>query len=262
MTTPHSSPERSVVDRTLSILAAFDRDNRTLSLSDISRRCGLPVATVYRIVNKLHAWGALERSAEGGYSIGLRLWETASLAPRASYVVDAAHPHLLTLHRRTSAVTMIAIRDGSESVCLAAVGDDGPHQSLCGEGEGRRLPLHASAVGLILLAHAGETTQREALARPLRAYTPATVTDVGELRRSLVRVRREGHALIHGTFVPGLSSHAVPVRDVRGSVVAAVGVIGPPQRVRPAVTPHLHAAAAAITRELRTDGLARTGTGA
>ena len=262
MTTPHSSPERSVVDRALSILAAFDPDNRSLSLSDISRRCGLPVATAFRIVNKLHAWGALERSADGCYSIGLRLWETASLAPRASHFAEAAHPHLVTLHQRTSTCATIAVRDGHESVCLVHVGGD-DHYATYGRGERRRLPLHATAVGLILLAHAGETALQEALAPPLCAYTPATVTDVGELRGSLIRVRREGQAILHGTLVVGRSSHAVPVRDTRGSVVAAVGVAGPSESVRPArVAPHLHAAAAAIARELNADGFARTGTGA
>ncbi|MHC5902765.1 IclR family transcriptional regulator, partial [Streptomyces sp. S6] len=219
MTTPHSSPERSVVDRALSVLAAFDTDNRSLSLSDISRRCGLPVATAFRIVHKLHAWGALERSADGGYSIGLRLWETASLAPRASHFAEAAQPHLAALHRRTSTCATIAVRDGRESVCLVFAGGEN-HPAAHGSGERRRLPLHATAVGLVLLAHAGETALQEALAPPLRAYTPATVTDIGELHGSLVKVRREGQAILHGTFVAGRSSHAAPVRDARGSVVA------------------------------------------
>ncbi|WP_416969606.1 IclR family transcriptional regulator [Streptomyces sp. 4F14] len=262
MTTPHSSPERSVVDRTLSILAAFDPDNRTLSLSDISRRCGLPVATVYRIVNKLNAWGALERAADGGYSIGLRLWETASLAPRASHFVDAAHPHLVALAQQTSAAATIAIRDGCESVCLAHVAGE-PRHPACGTLERRRIPLHATGVGLVLLAHADETAQQEALMPPLRAYTTATVTDVSELRRGLIRVRREGHALLHGAFTPGRSSHAVPVRDARGTVVAALGVSGSPEVVQPARTaPHLHAAAAAIALELRAVGFSWTEMGA
>ncbi|KND25782.1 IclR family transcriptional regulator [Streptomyces acidiscabies] len=262
MTTPHSSPERSVVDRTLSILAAFDADSRTLSLSDISRRCGLPVATVYRIVNKLHGWGALERSADGGYSIGLRLWETACLAPRVSHFVEAAHPHLVALAQQTSAAATIAIRDGRESLCLAFVSDD-PHPAAGGNLERRRVPLHATAVGLVLLAHADETAQQEALAPPLRAYTQTTVTDVTEVRRGLVRVRREGHAFLHGAYAPGRSSHAVPVRDARGTVVAALGVIGPPEVVQPVRTaPHLHAAAGAIARGLRADGFAWTEMGA
>lgn len=82
---PHTgTPERSLVDRALSVLSAFDRQNRTLTLSDISRRSGLPLATTHRIVNRLLSWGALERSDEGSYSIGLRLWETGTLAPRCS----------------------------------------------------------------------------------------------------------------------------------------------------------------------------------
>ncbi|MFF7128611.1 helix-turn-helix domain-containing protein [Streptomyces sp. NPDC016566] len=73
-------------------------------LSDLSRRSGLPVATVHRIVNKLTGWGALERCPDGGYSIGLRLWETAVLAPRSSSLAEAAQPHLVELHNRPRSV--------------------------------------------------------------------------------------------------------------------------------------------------------------
>ncbi|MEU5254442.1 IclR family transcriptional regulator [Streptomyces longwoodensis] len=255
MTTPHSAPpERSVVDRTLSILGAFDRDNRTLSLSDISRRSGLPVATVHRIVNKLHGWGALERSAEGGYSIGLRLWETAVLAPRASTLAETAQPHLIGLQRQTGGVTTVAVRDGREAVCLTFVSsepDPGPYDA-----PGRRVPLHATALGLTLLAHAGSLVQHEVCAGPLRAHTPKTVTDGPTLTRCLAKVRREGSALVHGAFAPGRGGFAVPVRDARGAVIAAVGVIGPVRLVQPAkVAGPVHAAATMISRALRTEGV-------
>lgn len=254
MTTPHSAaPERSVVDRTLSILAAFDRDNRTLSLSDLSRRSGLPVATVHRIVNKLSGWGALERSADGGYSIGLRLWETGALAPRSATLAETAHPYLVGLHGQTSGAALIAIRDGADSVCLVVVSDDPDYSSTGGDG-GRRVPLHASSVGLVLLAHAGEAAQNEICGRPLRAYTSATVTDGTALRRCLVKVRRDGHAVVHNTFTCGVSGFSVPVRDARGTVVAAVGLIGRAEVVQPSrVAGHVHAAAAAVTRGLRAD---------
>ncbi|WP_416984802.1 IclR family transcriptional regulator [Streptomyces sp. T028] len=256
MTTPHSAaPERSVVDRTLSILGAFDRDNRTLTLSDISRRSGLPVATVHRIVNKLHGWGALERCADGGYSIGLRLWETAVLAPRSSAVLEAAQPHLVTLHGQTSAAATIAIRDGMESVCLTFVSND--PDAFTGYGDaGRRVPLHASAVGQVLLAHAGAALQNEVCAGPLRSYTPATITSGAALQQCLARVRREGCAAVQGTLTPDRAGFAVPVRDSRGAVVAAVGVVGPLDVVQPRrVSPHVRAAAAMIQRCIRSEGL-------
>ncbi|WP_329213742.1 IclR family transcriptional regulator [Streptomyces sp. NBC_01485] len=255
MTTPHSAaPERSVVDRTLSILGAFDRDNRTLSLSDLSRRSGLPVATVHRIVNKLHGWGALERCADGGYTIGLRLWETAVLAPRSSSIVETAQPHLVTLHAQTSAAATIAIRDGKESVCLTFVSNE--PDATAAYDPGRRVPLHATAVGQVLLAHAGSAVQEEVCSVPLRAYTPATVTHSTRLKQCLARVRREGYAVVHNTLTEGRGAFAVPVRDNRGAVVASVGVVGPVDLVQPArVAAPVRAAAAMIQRCLRSEGL-------
>jgi DNA-binding IclR family transcriptional regulator len=263
MTTPHSAaPERSVVDRTLSILGSFDRDNRTLTLSDISRRSGLPVATVHRIVNKLHVWGALERSADGGYSIGLRLWETAVLAPRSASLVEAAQPHLVALHRQTSAAATIAIRDGKESVCLTFVSDD-PGMIADYDDQGRRVPLHATAVGLVLLAHAGEVVRNEICAGPLRAYTPATLTNGTALTHCLAKVRREGYAVVHGTLTEGRGGFAVPVRDSRGVVVAALGIVGSVDAIQPGrVAPHVRAAAALVSRCLRSDGVRVTEVGA
>ncbi|MEU1402907.1 IclR family transcriptional regulator [Streptomyces sp. NPDC005728] len=255
MTTSHSgAPERSVVDRTLSILGAFDRDNRTLTLTDISRRSGLPVATVHRIVTKLTGWGALERDSDGGYNIGLRLWETAVLAPRGSSLAEAAQPHLVELHRQTSAGATIAIRDGAESVCLSLVTNRTDLAHLHSD-PGGRLPLHASSVGLVLLAHAGEPLRSAVCAGPLPAYTPATITDGAALGRCLVRIRREGHALVRNTLTVGKGGLAVPVRDGRGAIVAAVGAVGPVELVQPVrLLPHVRAAAEAIARAVRSGG--------
>lgn len=255
MTTSHSgAPERSVVDRTLSILGAFDRDNRTLTLTDISRRSGLPVATVHRIVNKLTGWGALERCSDGLYSIGLRLWETAVLAPRGSSLAEAAQPHLVELHRQTSLGATIAIRDGAESVCLSIMSNQTDLAELYGH-PGGRLPLHASSVGLVLLAHAGASVRSAICAGPLPAYTPATITDGTALGRTLVRIRREGHALVRNTLTEGRGGLAVPVRDGRGAVVAAVGAVGHVDLVQPVrLLPHVRAAAEAIARSVRSCG--------
>lgn len=263
MTTPHSgAPERSVVDRTLSILSAFDRANRTLSLSEISRRSGLPVATVHRIVNKLHAWGALERSPDGGYSIGLRLWETGVLARRPASIAEVAQPYLVELHRLSSAAATLAIRDGLESVCLGFVaGASELHVPFTEPGS--RLPLHTTALGLVLLADCDESVLDEVCAGPLRPFTPATITDGAALRRSLTKVRREGYAIVQGTLIEGRGGIAAPVRDARGAVVAALGVGGPLELISPVRLLHrVRAAAESVSRCLRTDGWPLTGVGA
>ena len=60
-------------------IKAFQAEHPELTLSEISRRSGLPLTTTHRLVRELSAWGALERGADGRYHIGLHLWEIAAL---------------------------------------------------------------------------------------------------------------------------------------------------------------------------------------
>ncbi|SNX66030.1 IclR family transcriptional regulator [Streptomyces sp. TLI_55] len=255
MTMPHSgTPERSVVDRALSVLGAFDRQNRTLTLSDLSRRSGLPLATAHRIVNKLHSWGALERNGDGSYSIGLRLWETGTLAPRCSPLAEAAQPYLMELHTRTSAGAYIVIRDRVEGVCLSFV-VNGSDTLMSWIESGDRMPLHACAAGLVLLAHAEESVQNEVCAGPLHAYTSATPSQGAALRQALAKVRREGYAVTQRTLQPDVSSVAFPVRSADGAVVAAVAVVAPAATFQLAkLLPPVSATADAVSQHLRPSG--------
>jgi DNA-binding IclR family transcriptional regulator len=116
---------------------------------------------------------------------------------------------------------------------------------------GSRLPVHASGVGLVLLAHAPIEVQDEVLSRPLVRFTRYTVTDARRLRRVLADVRRDGYAISDRQIEPISVSVAAPVRDRARRVVAAVSVVvtagraDPRSYVRPVVS-----AATAISRRL------------
>ncbi|CAL9408372.1 IclR family transcriptional regulator [Streptomyces sp. NPDC014344] len=253
MTTRLDPPERSVLDRALGILSVFDGSQRTLTLSEISRRSGLPVATVHRITGKLLEWGALERTDEGKYGIGLWLWKTGALAPRCSSLARAAHPYLVRLHQQTGAAGVLAIRDGVQGLCLDAVFHH--PQSPAASSPGRRLPLHATAAGLVLLAHAGQAVQDQVCAGPLERYTPSTITEAVALRRCLTLVGRQGFAVAEGTHTVASSGVAAPVRDERGSVVGAVAAVGWARDLQPLkAVPAVLAAAEALTRQLQASG--------
>ncbi|MFD0891159.1 helix-turn-helix domain-containing protein, partial [Streptosporangium algeriense] len=58
-------PGRSVTSKVLAILGAFDTGHPHLSLSEISRRSGVPLTTAHRLVGELVAWQALSRTADG-----------------------------------------------------------------------------------------------------------------------------------------------------------------------------------------------------
>jgi DNA-binding IclR family transcriptional regulator len=240
---------RSVTSRVLSVLDVFDSSHRRLSLSQISRRAGLPLATAHRLVGELAAWGALERDTDGRYQVGLRLWEVAALAPRGLGLREAALPYLEDLYEATHQHVQLAVLDGVDVVYV---------ERLSGRGAlgvrsrvGGRLPAHATGAGLVLLAHAPCAVLEEYLAHPLVAFTPLTIADPQQLRTALAKVRRAGHAVSDRQVQMDAVSVAAPVRDGEGRVAAALSVIVPANGLQAsALVPAVVAAAFGISRRL------------
>ncbi|MFG2937557.1 IclR family transcriptional regulator [Streptomyces sp. NPDC048282] len=240
---------RSAPDRLLAVLAAFDHGHPALSLTDISRRAGLTLTTAHRLVGALTAWGALERDADGFYHVGLRLWELAALAPRGLALRQIALPYLEDLYESTHENVQLAVRDGAEVVYiewLSGRSAVGVHIRV-----GARWPLHATGVGLALLAHETPGFQEDYCAGPLAAFTPYTLTDPARLRRSLAEVRRTGVAVSSRQVTDDALSVAAPVRGAAGQVAAAVSVVVPQADAQvPALVPAVRLAARGISRAL------------
>ncbi|GAA1907089.1 IclR family transcriptional regulator [Nocardioides lentus] len=216
-----SASGASVTQRALALVAAFDEDHRRLTLTELAERADIPLSTAHRLVAELVAWGALARSGDGAYVVGRRLWDVGLLAPVRAGLVEVASPFLHDLFGATRATVHLAVREGTEALYLDRLRG---HSSVpVVSTVGSRLPLHATGVGKVLLAHAPREVQRAVLA-DLRGVTPYTVTQPGLLSRQLEAVRREDLATTREEMSLGACSLAVPVR--RGeTVVAALGVV-------------------------------------
>src|SRR5690349_2554936 len=110
----------SVTGRALSILDTFSAERPVLTLSEISRRSGLPLTTTHRLVAELSRWGALEQT-DAGYHIGLRLWEVASLVPQQVGLREAAMPFLEDVYEATRENVQLAVLDGTDVVYLERI---------------------------------------------------------------------------------------------------------------------------------------------
>ncbi|MEU1191385.1 helix-turn-helix domain-containing protein [Streptomyces sp. NPDC005859] len=76
------------------ILKAFTPDESALTVSEISRRTGLHVATVSRLVAELVSHGFLSRDADRRVRIGVRLWNPGTRASPTLSLRDAAMPFM------------------------------------------------------------------------------------------------------------------------------------------------------------------------
>lgn len=245
-----SAPGATVASRVLALLGAFDERHLRLTLTELAARAGLPVPTAHRLVGELVAWGALARTPAGDYVVGRRLWDLGLLAPVQSGLREIASPYLHDLYGATLATVHLAVRDGTEVLYLDRLAG---HASVpVVSSVGSRLPMHATGVGKVLLAHAPPAVQADVLEQ-LTRVTPYTVTQPGLLRRQLARVRRDDHATTTEEMSPGACSIAVPVR-AGDTVVAALGIVVPTLKERARLTGALHVAARGIGRAISPSG--------
>jgi DNA-binding IclR family transcriptional regulator len=88
----------------------------------------------------------------------------------------------------------------------------------------------------------------------LNALTDKTITDLQQLRRELKRVREQGCAVDDEETEPGGRCVAAPIFGRQGSLIGAISIVGPANRVNPETIPALsemvRSAARGISRAL------------
>jgi IclR family KDG regulon transcriptional repressor len=208
------------------VIGLFRGEEAQLTLPQIARRIGVSEPTAHKLVLNLEAAGLLERNPwSGHYQLPIATWE---LGARALRGVDPWHeirPHLERLQEETGATATAATLKGARAVFVEHVRNDG-------SALGRAFPAHATALGKVLLAHL-EIPQLDALVAEfgLEPWTERTITDRDDLVAELERIRERGYAIEDEEYDVGLRSIAAPVRDHTGQVVAALGVLGPADRL-------------------------------
>jgi len=240
---------RNRVGRAFAVLEAFTPERPTLPLSEIARRAGLPLTSTHRLLGELCESGALERNADGSYRVGLRLWEIASLAPRGVPLREAALPFLEDLYEVTHENVQLGVREGRDVVYIERIAGRRAVGVLTRVGG--RFPLHASGIGLVLLAHAPDRVQDDVLEGPLQRFTEHTITEPARLRRVLAQVRRDGVAVSDRQVTDDALSVAAPISDSSGEVIAALSIVAKAgATVAARLAPAVRAAALGTSRAL------------
>lgn len=218
-----SAPGTTVTTKLLAVLSAFDERHRSLTLTELAGRAGIPVPTAHRLIGELVAGSALERLDDGRYVVGRLLWEAGLLAPVQGRLRQVAEPFLHDVYASTMATVHLAVRDGDEVLYLHRM--QGRASVPIVSTVGTRLPMHATGVGKVLLAHAPPDVHDQVFAR-LTRITPYTITRAEVLEAQLDRIRRDGVAITSEEMSLGACSLAVPVvRSSDDAVAAAIGVV-------------------------------------
>jgi IclR family transcriptional regulator, pca regulon regulatory protein len=215
--------------RGLLVLQAFVNHGPKLTVSDAARATGLARATARRCLYTLEKVGYV-RMEGSTYLLESRFLPLAraylrSLGPEGSVQVvldrlrdqldetvalgklDGAHVSYMSLSRKSRARTL-------------------------GGSVGMRVPAFCTSMGRVLLAALPETEVEAVIAAfPPVKFTTFTEIDPKEIRERVREAGRNGFSINDQELDLGLRALAVPVRDHRGRVIAALNAGGESTRL-------------------------------
>jgi DNA-binding IclR family transcriptional regulator len=236
------------LDRIVNVMNAVEAGAR--SFTDITRATGLSRPTAHRLIRALEQHGFLVQVGGAGYALGPRLLSLASSAMRELPLRDLAHPALERLAKATGESAQLYVRDDDVRICVDAVESDSELRTIVVVGAA--LPLTRGSAGKVFLAWAAEPDRRRLLAE-----MPAE--ESVRLARMVATTSRRGWADSIGEREAGVASVSAPVFDAGGSLVAAVSVSGPANRIATLRGRHYAPAVTAAAREIEASlGVART----
>jgi len=239
------------IERAAAILRTLAGGPGRLGLGEIARSLDLAKGTTHGILRTLQHVGFVEQDrVSGQYQLGAALLHLGTsfldINELRSRSINWADP---LAARSGEAVRIGTVLDGRVLVVHHVFRPDDTFQTL---DIGTLLPLHATALGKVLLAY------RAAGPDPaLEPYTRRTVASARALAAALDEVREAGWAAEVEELTVGEAAIAAPIRGYGGLVVGAIGISGLVERIcdrkyRPnaQLVGYVRDAARAVSRDL------------
>ncbi|MCI2420913.1 helix-turn-helix domain-containing protein [Saccharopolyspora sp. K220] len=206
------------LERGLLVLAAFEPGEERLTQSDLSRKLGIPRATVRRALLTLVHMGYVIPENRS-YRLAPKVLALASAYLTTNPVSRVLQPTCDDLCEEFGTSCTAAVLDGPAAVMIARAL---PRQALAvGQGIGFRVPATRSALGRVLISALDDDQFQRYMREHESQHDPAAVA---EIAAELSSVREQGYAYVAHEVEAGFHSIAVPLRRWDDTQVAALNI--------------------------------------
>jgi DNA-binding IclR family transcriptional regulator len=225
----HEDAMSTTLTKALTLIETLSERETPWSISELALRLALPKSNVHFLLSTLCRTGYVEQEAQTRrYFLTLKLWELGTRVLGRLDLRRVASPHLAALAEATSETVNLAILDHGEVLYLHKI--DSPMPVRAYTPEGRRAPAYCTSTGKALLAWQPPDVI-ERVAATIEPHTGITLTSRRALLAELAKVRALGYSMNRGEWRDSVRGAAAPVFDGSDTVVAAVGVFGPAERL-------------------------------
>ena len=221
-----------VIDRMARLLQVLAQHPEPLGLKQIAQYTGLHPSTAHRILSSMSADRIVDRVEPGSYRLGMRLLELGNLVKSRISVRELSLPLMRELHSQTGETANLSVRHDDEIVYVERT-SSGRSAMRVVHVIGTRAPLHVTAAGKLFLLEEGFARLRDYAKRTrLAAHTKNTITNAGLLERDLERIQQLGWAIDNEEAEIGVRCVAAGIRDDAGTLVAALSLSTPADRMK------------------------------
>lgn len=214
----------AAVDRALSVLSAFKKGDRSLSVTELAERTRLYKSTVLRLLASLAHGGLVRKTPDGLWALGPEISRLASLYTASFSLEDVVLPVIKDLVAKTGESVALHVKQGHQRLCLFRV--DSPQLLRDHVQAGDVLPLDRGAGGRVLMAFSGAKG---------RLYD---------------KIRKDGFIHATGDRISGLVGVSAPVWKAQDELVGALTLTVPEGRFKNKFIHDLRDAALKLTDAL------------
>ena len=213
------------VDRAARLLSEVVHASDPVTFSELTAVTGLAKSTTSRLLLALERNHLVRRDDHGRFLPGEMFVSFAWRGGADTSLVAVAQPFLDRLGKSTGETVNLGVASSNGVEPIAQV--DCTYLIGGTNWVGLSVPLHASALGKVLLAYGAAQLPPGKLEK----RTEKTITSEAALRPELAAVRTRGYAVADEELEPGLIALAAPVFRYDGTVVAAMSVSAPTARM-------------------------------
>ncbi|MCP5059898.1 MAG: IclR family transcriptional regulator [bacterium] len=197
----------STVDKAIDLLLALNAASKPQGVTALSGALGLGKSSTHRILASLARRGLVEQDERRRYRTGPALVALGLAQLERDPIVTAARPELEAAAAELGETVFLAGPRAGRILVLDQAQGAGFLRAAPRIGEA--IPVHATAIGKLVLAHAPDTVGLGG--SELEAFTERTATSHAALEDEVRRARLRGWAENRGEWIAGLSVVAVPL---------------------------------------------------
>ncbi len=239
----------STVDKAISLLDLFSIDAPELGLTEIARRSNFDKATTRRLLLSLARHGFVEQDGETRhYRLGAGLTRLARIREARFPILQTALPFIRELSAATSETVHLA--EAVNGSLLTVLVEHPARANRVNVDVGEYLPLHSTASGIAYLSQARDEVVKDALGKPLTAFTARTLTEPAAVLREIEAARARGYSVMDQGFEEGVFSVAAAILGSGGSAIGTLAIAAPVVRTSKAAAAERGRAVAAAAREI------------